>query len=273
MTTEAQPGQGQLTTAAAVAQEKAGRLRTLHVPGRPLILPNAWDAATAHAVVAAGFPAVATASAAVAPSLGYDDHERTPPDEMFAAVARMARAVEVPVTADIERGYGLPAGEIARRLISAGAVGCNLEDSDARTGELVPVEEQARLLADVRAAAPELVINARVDALIHGSGSREERIQDAVRRGQAYAAAGADCVYPLIADRLDLAEVRVLVDGIGLPVNLAFLPGGPSLAELAAAGVARISFGPGLFRLVQGHLDAALRTIATGASPYPSHGI
>jgi 2-methylisocitrate lyase-like PEP mutase family enzyme len=255
---------GRRTTA-----ERADRLRALHVPGTPVILPNAWDAASARAVVAAGFPAVATASAAVAPSLGYEDGEGTPPDAMFAAIGRIAGAVGVPVTADIERGYGLPAAEIAGRLVTAGAAGCNLEDSDARTGALVPVDEQARLLGGVREAAPELVVNARVDALLHGSGSREERIQEAVRRGRAYAAAGADCVYPLIVDRLDLAEVRALVDGIGLPINLAFLPGGPSLAELAAAGVARISFGPGLFHLLQGRLETALRAIATGDSPYP----
>src|SRR5438094_10673972 len=129
----------------------ADRLRALHVPGKPLVLPNAWDAASARAVVAAGFPAVATASAAIAPSLGYEDHENAPPDEMFAAVARIAGAVEVPVTADIERGYRLPASEIAARLVATGAVGCNLEDSDARTGQLVPVEQQAELLAGVRA--------------------------------------------------------------------------------------------------------------------------
>ncbi|GAA1565790.1 isocitrate lyase/phosphoenolpyruvate mutase family protein [Kribbella hippodromi] len=250
------------------ASERADRLRTLHVPGNPLILPNAWDADSAHAVVAAGFPAVATASAAVAPSLGYQDGEGTPPDEMFASIGRIADAVPVPVTADIERGYGLSPSEIAGRLISSGAVGCNLEDSDPQTGALVPVDEQVRLLAGVRAASPELVINARVDVFLHGSGSHEERLQEAVRRGRAYAAAGADCVYPLIADRLDLSDVRALVDGIGAPVNVAFLPAGPSLAELAAAGVARISFGPGLFRLLRGQLESALRTIATGGSPY-----
>jgi 2-methylisocitrate lyase-like PEP mutase family enzyme len=244
------------------------RLRALHVPGKPLVLPNVWDAAGARAVAAAGFPAVATASAAVAPTLGYEDDESMPTDEMFAAVARIARAVEVPVTADIERGFRLPAGEIAERLAAAGAVGCNLEDSDPRTGELMPVEDQVQLLAGVRAAAPELVINARVDVFLHGSGSREERVAEAVRRGRAYAEAGADCVYPLMIEGPDIADVRTLVDGIGVPVNVAFLPGGPSLAELAEAGVARISFGPGLFRILQGRFEAAVRTIAAGGNPY-----
>lgn len=248
--------------------ERAEALRALHVPGEPLVLPNVWDAAGARAVLAAGFPAVATASAAVAPTLGYEDGENTPADEMFAAVARIARAVEAPVTADIERGYQLPAAEIATRLVAADAVGCNLEDSDPHTGELVAVEEQAKLLADVRTAAPHLVINARVDAVLHGEGSREEQLAEAIYRGQAYADAGADCIYPLIADRLDLAEARMLVRGIGTPVNLAFLPDGPSMAELADARVARISFGPGLFQTLQGHLGAALRTIGAGGNPY-----
>jgi 2-methylisocitrate lyase-like PEP mutase family enzyme len=252
------------------AVEQAARLRALHVPGTPLVLPNAWDAASARAVVAAGFPVVATASAAVAPVLGHDDHEDAPPEEMFAAVARIARAVDVPVTADIERGYRLPAGEVAARLVAAGAVGCNLEDSDAATGELVPVEDQVALLAGVRAAAPDLVINARVDAFLHGAGSREERVEEAVLRGRAYVEAGADCVYPLLVDRLDPAEVRMLVDGIGAPVNVAFLPGGPSIADLAGMGVARISYGPGLFRILQGHLEAALAEVAAGGSPYPA---
>jgi 2-methylisocitrate lyase-like PEP mutase family enzyme len=255
-------------TAGTAATEAVDRLRALHTPGKPLVLPNVWDAAGARAVVAAGFPAVATASAAVAPTLGYDDDEGTPPDEMFAAVARIAGAVGVPVTADIERGYRLPAAEIAARLAAAGAVGCNLEDSDPQTGELVSVEKQVEFLAGVRSAASDLVINARVDVFLHGSGSREERIAEAVRRGRAYVEAGADCVYPIVADELGLAEVRTFVDGIGAPVNVAFLPGGPSLAELAEAGVARISFGPGLFWLLQPHLVAALETIAAGGNPY-----
>ncbi|GAA0903493.1 isocitrate lyase/phosphoenolpyruvate mutase family protein [Pseudonocardia zijingensis] len=254
------------------AADRADRLRALHVPGTPVILPNAWDAATARAVVAAGFPAVATASAAMAPALGYDDAEGTPPDEVFAALARITRAVDVPVTADVERGYRLPPAQIGARLAEAGAIGCNLEDSDPATGQLVPVEDQVALLAGVRAAAPHLVVNARVDVFLHGAGSREERIAEAVRRGRAYVEAGADCVYPLIIDRLDPAEVRQLVDGIGAPVNVAFLPGGPSLRELADAGVARVSFGPGLFRLLQGVHEAALAAIAAGDSPYPGPG-
>ncbi|GAA2702527.1 hypothetical protein GCM10010429_07610 [Micromonospora olivasterospora] len=116
--------------------EQADTLCTLHKPGDPLVLPNAWDAGSARAVAAAGFPAVATSSSAVAESLGYADGEATPVDEMLAAVARIARAVPVPVTADLERGYGLRPTELVERLLSAGAVGCNLEDSDPCTRAL-----------------------------------------------------------------------------------------------------------------------------------------
>ncbi|NYI03684.1 isocitrate lyase/PEP mutase family protein [Allostreptomyces psammosilenae] len=247
----------------------AAELRALHVPGRPLVLPNAWDAASARTVVSAGFPAVATGSAAVAPALGYADHEDAPADEMFAAVARIARAVDVPVSADLERGYGLPPAELAERLLASGAVGCNLEDSDPRDGKLVDVEEQADFLAAVRQAAPWIVINARVDTFLRGSGTEEERVAAAVARGRRYVEAGADCVYPIAVDGLSVEAVRALVAGIGAPVNVVFLPGSAlSLDDLAAAGVARISFGPGLFMAVQRHLADLVGEVRAGRDPY-----
>src|SRR5918992_1857099 len=117
-------------------QSRCERLRALHRAGAPLVLPNAWDAATARAVVAAGFPVVATTSAGVAGTLGYEDHEGAPGDEMLAAAARIARGVEVPVTVDAEAGYGKEPAELAAALRSAGAAGCNLEDSDYTAGGL-----------------------------------------------------------------------------------------------------------------------------------------
>src|SRR4051812_3882355 len=119
---------------------KCDLLRSLHVPGRPLVLPNAWDAATARAVVAAGVPVVATTSAGVAAAIGYDDHEGAPAAEMLAAAARIVRAVDVPVTVDAESGYGLDADELADVLSEVGAAGCNLEDTDHATGQVRPVE-------------------------------------------------------------------------------------------------------------------------------------
>ncbi|RCV52184.1 isocitrate lyase/PEP mutase family protein [Marinitenerispora sediminis] len=253
-------------TGAAVA-DRAAALRALHVPGDPVVLPNAWDAASARTVVSAGFPAVATASAAVAPALGYGDHEETPAEEMFAAVARIARAVPVPVTADIERGYGLPPAEIADRLAASGAVGCNLEDTDPATGKLAPVADQAEFLAAFRAAAPDAVLNARVDVFLHGTGTYEERLAEAIERGRRYVEAGADCVYPIAFD-LPAETVRALVEGIGAPVNATAVPGSPvSLADLAAAGVARVSFGPGLFMAVEEHLAGLVAGVREGKLP------
>jgi 2-methylisocitrate lyase-like PEP mutase family enzyme len=213
----------------------AAALRALHVPGEPLVLPNAWDAATALLVEQAGFPAVATTSSGVAKALGYEDGERTPVEEMLAAVARIARAVEVPVTADMEAGYGLDRGELARRLTDAGAAGLNLEDTDhAHHPALQPVDEQARRIAAVKAGA-DLVLNARIDVHIRGGGTDE-----GLARARAYRDAGADCVYPIgVADE---ATIAAYVE-TGIPVNILLRPGAPPIERLAELGVARISLG------------------------------
>ncbi|MEU8176842.1 isocitrate lyase/phosphoenolpyruvate mutase family protein [Microbispora hainanensis] len=253
-------------------REQAVSLRALHVPGDPVVLPNAWDAASARAVEAAGFPAVATGSAAVAAVLGYEDGHDTPADEMFAAVARISRVVTVPVTADVERGYGLKPAELVERLAAAGAVGCNLEDSDPATGALIDAAEQADFLAAVRAAADEagtgLVINARADTFIHGEGTPDERLAEAIDRGRRYLAAGADCVYPILAG--DPEVIGALAREIGGPINVLMRPGVPSVRDLAALGVARISFGPGIHRATQTLTAHMLDAIARGDDPFPS---
>src|ERR671915_1832411 len=145
-------------------QSQCDLLRSLHRPGNPLLLPNAWDVVTARAVVTAGFPVVATTSWGVAEALGYEDHEGAPADEMFAAAARIARGVEVPVTVDAEAGYGMEPAELVSALRSAGAAGCNLEDTDHAAGSLRDPDEQAEWLRAVRRAATDdgypLVINA-----------------------------------------------------------------------------------------------------------------
>lgn len=244
--------------------DKAAALRALHVPGKPLILPNAWDAASARAVREAGFPAVATGSAAMARVLGYEDGEQTPVAEMLAAVSRVVRVVDVPVTADLERGYGLDPAELAERLLATGAVGCNLEDSDPRTQEMIDPAEQAAFLAAVRAAAgPELVINARIDTYIAKDGGGRA---DAVARARRYLEAGADCVYPIAL--ADEAEIGALVDETGGPVNILFTPGTPSLARLAELGVARVSYGHGLHEAAHGYAVQMINAVAEGRSPY-----
>ncbi|WP_371778790.1 isocitrate lyase/PEP mutase family protein [Streptosporangium subroseum] len=256
---------------AATADKKAAALRALHVPGSPLVVPNVWDAASARTVEAAGFPVVATGSAAIAPVLGYDDGEAAPVEEMLAAVARIVRAVGVPVTADLERGYGLKPAELVARLAATGAVGCNLEDSDPRTGEMVDADEQAAFLGAVRAAAAEagvdLVINARVDTYMNGTGTPSERLAESVRRGGLYLRAGADCVYPIFVS--DAGVVRALAEGIDGPINVLFRPGTPSIGELAALGVARVSFGHGLHSAVQAYTAQMVAAIQAGNSPYP----
>jgi 2-methylisocitrate lyase-like PEP mutase family enzyme len=217
-------------------------LRTLH-ERRPLVLPNVWDAASARAFAEAGWEALATSSGAVANVLGYEDHEGAPADEMLAAVARITAAVDVPVTADVESGYGLEPAELVDRLLLAGAVGCNLEDTDHATGTLRPPDEQAKRLSEVVAAAGgELVVNARVDTYVRGLTDDA----DAIERAGAYLDAGVDCTYPI--GFLDEATIGRLAEAIPGPVNVLFHAKGPSIARLGELGVARVTFGSGLFR-------------------------
>ena len=230
----------------------AEQLRALHTGREPLVLPNAWDAASARAVAEAGFPAVATTSSGVSASLGWPDGEHTPPDEMFAAVWRVARSVDVPVTADIEGGYGLTPEEIVRRLLDAGAVGCNLEDTDHGTGEtLLDARAQADRLAAVKrvahAAGVDIVLNARVDVFLRKAPPDQTPIEEAIRRGRLYVEAGADCVFPIGAP--DEGAIAALVDGIPGPINvIAGFRGAPGQVRLRELGVRRISYAGRLHR-------------------------
>src|SRR4051794_3300544 len=241
---------------AAALQSRCDLLRSLHRPGDPLLLPNAWDVVTARAVVAAGFPVVATTSAGVAGALGYEDHEGAPGDEMLAAAARMASGVEVPVTVDAEAGYGMAPAELVAALHSARAAGCNLEDTDHTAGRLRDPHRHAEWLATVRAAASadgyRLVINARIDVFLGpflagaGAGTQEELVPEAVRRAQAYLEAGVDCVFPITLWEPD--ALRHFMSDVRGPVNVVRLPQGPSLGELSEMGVARVSWGVLLYR-------------------------
>ncbi|MGV9290405.1 isocitrate lyase/PEP mutase family protein [Streptomyces sp. NPDC003719] len=234
---------------------KAGTFRALHhgrLPGDPLVLPGPWDAASARVLADAGFPALATPSAGVAASLGYEDG-RTPAGEMFAAVARIARSVDVPVSADVEDGYGLAPGELVERLLAAGAVGCNLEDSTG--GVLKDPREHAEWLAGVRAAAGDrLFVNARIDTFLRGVTDPDRTVE----RAALYVAAGADCVYPIGAPVDVLPLLRAGVEG---SLNVVARPGeGPSPAGLGELGATRVTFGPGLQR----RSERVLREIAAG---------
>jgi 2-methylisocitrate lyase-like PEP mutase family enzyme len=215
--------------------------RELHHGPAPLVLPNVWDAASARTFAGAGFGALATASAALDEVLGYAAGQ-TPADEMFAAIRRITRAVDVPVSADVESGYGIAPAELVERILDAGAVGCNLEDSVDHV--LKDPEQQADFLAAVReAAGDQLVINARIDVFVALQDKADPA--DAVARGNRYREAGADCVYPILAPADALPG---LVRDIDAPVNAIAVPDGPSIEDLTGMGVTRITFGPVLFR-------------------------
>lgn len=226
---------------------KAELFRAMHHGPPLLVLPNAWDAVSARIVVATGYPAVATTSGGVAWALGYADGEAAPWDEVVAATARIARAVSVPVTADIESGYGDSPEAVARSIadiIGAGAVGVNLEDG-LRGGPAAirPIEDAARRIAAAReagrAAGVPIVINARTDLYLKNIGDDESRFDEAVARARAYVAAGADCFYP-IALR-DTATIGRLAAAVPAPININVRAGYPGVAEFAALGVRRLS--------------------------------
>ncbi|MCS0599874.1 isocitrate lyase/phosphoenolpyruvate mutase family protein [Streptomyces sp. LP11] len=223
--------------------------RALHVPGDPLVLPNAWDAGSAAVVAGAGAPAVATTSAGLAWALGAADGDRLDREGALAAVARIAAAVRVPVSADIEAGYAEdPAGvaDTVRAVLAAGAVGVNIEDAQHRSDAepLRPVAEQAERIAAARAAADRagvpLFVNARVDTFLRGAGGVDLTLE----RAAAFRAAGADGIF--VPGVTDPATVKALVAGVDGPLNVLVGPGAPSVAELAALGVARVSAGSAL---------------------------
>lgn len=235
------------TTSTAIAAERAATLRALHRPGDPLVLINAWDVASALTVAAAGGQAIATSSAAIAASFGLPDDDTMDLDVVFGTVARIAAAVSMPVTADLEAGYGLPADELIERLVGAGGVGCNIEDSDhSNPDTLVDADVMAGRISALRVAAGRrgvpVVVNARVDALIRGGHeNRESAIAEVLRRGRLYSDAGADCIYPIGLAGPD--EAAKVVGELGGWVN-GNLGQGVTVAQMATAGVSRISFGP-----------------------------
>jgi 2-methylisocitrate lyase-like PEP mutase family enzyme len=247
---------------------KADTLRALHRP--TLLLPNAWDVASARIFERAGFPALATTSAGVAFSLGYPDLQRISRAEMIEAVGRIARSVKIPVTADVEAGYDDPV-ETARGVWSVGAVGMNLEDSDG-DGHLSDLASAVRA---VRAAVPEMVINARTDIFLFKLGDDSTRFDRAVDRLNSYAAAGADCVYaPGVYDRETIAK---LVKELRAPLNVLANVGSPSIAEMKSLGVARVSVGSGPMRATLGLTDrianelrdrGTYESMLEGAIPY-----
>ncbi|WP_104090038.1 isocitrate lyase/phosphoenolpyruvate mutase family protein [Arthrobacter sp. GMC3] len=239
-----------MTTQESLARD----FSSLHVAGAPLILPNAWDAGSARIVQAAGAHAVATTSAGVSWSLGYSDGQHLPLDLALASVARIVKVVDLPVSADIEGGFGeLPSHveEVVGQFISAGVVGINLEDS------LRPVEEQTERIEAARAAADNagvaLFINARIDTHRLGAIGDDRWLDETIERARAYAAAGASGIFVLGA--LTPGTIQTLARTLQCPVNVAFGPGTLPIRELAAAGASRISAGSSLTETVYGLLS------------------
>ena len=237
-------------------RDKSEILRRLHVEGPMLVLPNAWDAGSARMYLEAGFKALATTSAGIAFSLGLPDGERISRDEMLAAVARITRRIDVPITADMEAGYGMTpnaVAETARRVIDAGAVGMNLEDRMEGKHLIdfsLAVERVAAARAAADAAGVPLVLNARTDAFEAPELGPEQRLEEAVRRGNAFRAAGADSVFvPFVGDR---DTIERLVQSIRAPLNVLGTPLGPTLRELATLGVRRVTFGSAPMRATLG---------------------
>jgi 2-methylisocitrate lyase-like PEP mutase family enzyme len=225
----------------------AENLRSLH--DRTLVLPNAWDAASAAIIAQAGAAAIATTSGGVAWSAGKPDGHGLTREEMADLVARIVRVVDVPVTADIEGGYGPSAADVAatvRAVVEAGAVGVNLEDSTAPGGPLFDVGAQVERVRAAREAAteaglPELWINIRTDVYLFGIGEPEGRLDEVLSRAGAYVGAGADSLF--VPGLIDLETLRTLAEQSPLPVNVMVWPGAPTVAELEAVGVRRISVG------------------------------
>jgi 2-methylisocitrate lyase-like PEP mutase family enzyme len=254
---------------------KADALRAMHHEPALLVLVNAWDAVSARTIASApGCRALATASWSIAAARGVEDGERLSREEMIAAVATVAGAVGVPVSADLEAGYGATPAEVAATIeaaIAAGAVGCNLEDGDDDGADpLRPAAEHAERVAAAREAGARagvpLVINARTDVFLRGVGDPADRVEHALQRGRAYAEAGGDCIF--VPGATDPGDLRRLVAGMGVPVSVLALPGGPSPAELHELGVARMSLGPGSLGIAMAALHAAAAGLYAGG-PLP----
>jgi 2-methylisocitrate lyase-like PEP mutase family enzyme len=241
-------------------KSKAEALRALHSAKDVLLLPNVWDVASARIIENAGFPAIATTSAGVAFAEGFPDGEKIPATRMIKAVAKIAAAVRVPVTADVEAGYGAKpedAARTAKDVIESGAVGMNFEDATGDAAHpLFELSLQLERIHAIRDAAAKLgvplVLNARTDVYLLQVGEASTRYGEAVKRLQAYRDAGADCVFlPGVRDK---ETIRRVVADLRCPVNILAGPGSLSVAELAALGVKRISLGSGPMRATLGLL-------------------
>jgi 2-methylisocitrate lyase-like PEP mutase family enzyme len=247
----------------------AEHFRARHRRKPLLLLPNAWDPISARLFAAAGFDAVATTSAGVAWALGYPDGQQAPWTDVVAATARIVRTVQLPVTADIEQGYGETLDQLAQSItdiIGAGAIGINIEDgtkrAEAPLRSLDEAVERIRAVREAaRAAGVPIVMNARTDLYLLNLGEERERFEESVRRGKAYLAAGADCVYPI--GLVDPRTIGDFVEAVAAPVNIIARAGLPSVTELGRLGVARVSTATGLTLLAMAGIRRSAEELRT----------
>jgi 2-methylisocitrate lyase-like PEP mutase family enzyme len=236
-------------------KEKAELFCQLHHSGEMLVLPNIWDPLGASLMESLGYKAAATASASIAFTKGYDDGENVPFHELLLLLKRIAESVDVPVTADIESGYAASDAELReniRLLIQTGIAGINIEDTDKKTNDLYPADIQCRRIRLIREVSGEagipLFVNARTDICVHGKtfAAPEAKLAEILKRGKAYKEAGADGFFPILLTREE--DIKELVAGLNLPVNILTFPGIPELKTLEKLGVARVSLGPNLLK-------------------------
>jgi 2-methylisocitrate lyase-like PEP mutase family enzyme len=244
-----------ITSEILTQQEKADRFYELHHSGKLLILPNIWDSLGALMLEDIGYPAVATASASLAFSNGYDDGENISFDELLTILKKICNSVNIPVTADIESGYAENDDQLKRniqQLLDTGIVGINIEDTDKKTNALLLPEvqcERIKLVKQVcKAADKSLFVNARTDVYLHAkeSDSVRYKFEETIKRGIAYKAAGADCFYPITMHNAE--DISNTVKQLQMPVNILMMPGIPALTELEKMGVARVSLGPAFLK-------------------------
>jgi 2-methylisocitrate lyase-like PEP mutase family enzyme len=237
-------------------QEKAKRFYDLHHSGKLLILPNVWDCLGANLLESLHYPAIATASASVAFTNGFDDGQKISFDAVLAILKRITGSVSVPVSADVESGFAYNDDQLKqniKQLLATGIVGINIEDTDKESNSIVPLEVQCEKIKLIKKVSEEmgvsLFINARADVYLRGKDfdTPESKFEEALKRGGAYKAAGANCFYPIGMTRRE--DIRRMVDQLQMPVNILTIPGIPELSVLNDIRVARVSLGPSFLKI------------------------
>lgn len=242
-------------SAVNIQSQKAEDFRQLHHHNTPLILPNIWNPLGALMLQDMGYKAVATSSSAIAQTLGWPDGERLPFDLLLKSLKLISGKVSIPVSADVESAYASAESKLEENinlLLDTGIAGINYEDSDKNTGELVPIEDQVRKIHLIRKISEArdipLFINARIDTYTHGDHlTRDQKLQETIKRAEAYKNAGADCIFPILIT--DPNHIKTLINEVDLPLNVMVFPGIPDLKELAQIGVKRISLGSGFMKI------------------------